>query len=468
MAVPHPDIKGFIIAGTQSDIGKTSVSLGLMRLFTRRGLNVSPFKVGPDYIDPGHHSRACGRPSYNLDSFMCPTKYVRNLFSEVSLNSNIAIVEGVMGLFDGASPIKDTGSTAEIAKLIGLPIVLIINGEATARSAAALVQGFINFDPALNFLGVIANRVNHPGHANIIKAAIEKYTKTKFLGYLPNNPELTLPSRHLGVFQSHEQQENFYDKWASHLEQHIDISLILKSIRSFKKDHLDAGSRPALRWKGKLSKKTFKVAVAKDEAFAFCYQDTLDVISHYGGEIQFFSPLKDRQLPKDCDWVYLPGGYPELHVKQLSANKAMIQCIRDFGKSGKVIVGECGGMMYLGKSINDEENKKFPMVGLFNYSTTMHPKKLTLGYRTLKPLDNDTVKSNLILKGHEFHYSSFNKNMETTLMEHSNGRTNIQVQDGYNNKNCFAFYSHLYWGSSGEWLKYILHKVESNLIKEPN
>ncbi|MDA0691667.1 MAG: cobyrinate a,c-diamide synthase [Nitrospinae bacterium] len=468
MTFPHQNVKGLIIAGTQSDIGKTSVTLGLMRLLTRRGLNVSPFKVGPDYIDPGHHSRACGRPSYNLDSVMCPPKYVRNLFSEVSRKSDIAIAEGVMGLFDGASPIKDKGSTAEIAKLTGLPIILIFNGEATARSAAALVQGFVNFDPALNFLGVIANRVNHPGHANIIKAAIEKYTTTKFLGYLPNNPELTLPSRHLGLFQSHEQQDSLYDKWADHLEQHFNIPKILKSINASKKKPIREILNPVPRWTGKQAKKTFKVAVARDEAFAFCYQDTLDVISHYGGEIHFFSPIKDRQLPKNCDWVYLPGGYPELHLKKLSANKAMIQCIRDFGNSRKVIVGECGGLMYLGKSILDEKNHSFPMVGLFDFSTTMNPKKLTLGYRILSFKQKKEIKKDLLMKGHEFHYSSFVNNNETPRMQYLNGKKNVEVKDGYVYKNCFAFYSHIYMGSSTEWLKYILNKVESSSIKEPN
>lgn len=454
MTISHQNVKGLIIAGTSSDIGKTSVSLGLMRLLTQRGLNVSPFKVGPDYIDPGHHSRACGRPSYNLDSFMCSKPYVRKLFLEISSKSDISIGEGVMGLFDGASPIKDQGSTAEIAKLTGLPIVLIFNGAATARSAAALVQGFLNFDPELNFLGVIANRVNHSGHANIIKAAIEKYTSTKFLGYLPTDPSLTLPSRHLGLFQSHEKKESFYNKWADHLERHINIPFILKSIGLNKK-----GASSTLRWAWKKGKRTYKVGIAKDEAFAFCYQDTLDIISHYGGEIQFFSPLKDKQLPKDCDWIYLPGGYPELHLKTLSTNKSMLRSIKEFGNSGKVIVGECGGMMVLGISISDEKNKSFPMVGLFNFSTTMNPKKLTLGYRNLKFQQSDTKKKPFSMRGHEFHYSGFIKNLETPCMKISNGKNSTETNDGYVYKNCFAFYSHIYWGSSSDWLKFILDKI---------
>jgi cobyrinic acid a,c-diamide synthase len=459
MPVPHQNVKGFIIAGTRSDVGKTSVSLGLMRLLTRRGLNVMPFKVGPDYIDPGHHSRACGRPSYNLDSFMCTPNYVRKLFSDVAQSADIAIAEGVMGLFDGASPIKDKGSTAEIAKLLNLPILLIFNGEAMARSSAALVQGFFNFDPRLKFLGVIANRVNRKGHADLIKAAIEKYTSTKLLGHIPTDTRLTLPSRHLGLLQSHENQDSFYDQWADHLERHINIPLLLKSIDSTKEEPVKEPSKPTPRWTRKQTNNNFKVAIAKDDAFAFCYQDTLDVISHYGGDIHFFSPLNDNRLPNECDWVYLPGGYPELHLKQLSDNKTMIQSIKEHGNSGKLIVGECGGMMYLGKNILNENNRSYPMIGLFNFSTTLSPKILTLGYRNLSFRQNNTVEKNFGMKGHEFHYSSFLENRETPQMQTSNGKRKAEIKDGYVYKNCFAFYSHIYFGSSTEWLTFILNRI---------
>lgn len=459
---------GIIIAGTSSGIGKTSVSLGLMRLLTRKGHTVMPFKVGPDYIDPGHHSRACGRPSYNLDSFMCSSKYVCDLFAEISKKSDIAVVEGVMGLFDGASPKSDKGSTAEIAKLLDLPIILIFNGEATARSAAALVQGFINFDPALKFLGVIANRVNHPNHAKILKAAIEHYTPVPFLGSLPSTPDLTLPSRHLGLFQSHENQESFYDKWADHLERHLNIPSILRIIKASKKNVSKENSKPTLRWKKKQAKFSFRVAVAKDEAFAFCYQDTLDVLSHFGGEIHFFSPLNDKELPAGCDWVYLPGGYPELHAKKLSANNSMRQCIKFFGNSGKVIVAECGGMMYLGKNIMDENNFSHAMAGLFSFSTSMNKKKLTLGYRNLKyrPVDGST--KDLFLKGHEFHYSSFVKNMETPQMQQTKRGKPTKIMDGYVYKNCFALYSHVYWASSINWVNFILAKMNDPAASGPS
>ena len=455
--------KGFVIAGTQSDIGKTSVSLGLMRLLTRQGVAVMPFKVGPDYIDPGHHSRACGRPSFNLDSFMCSKPYVRKLFSEVSQNSDMAIVEGVMGLFDGASPRSEKGSTAEIAKLLDLPVLLIINGEATARSAAALVQGFLKFDPQVKFLGVIANRVNHPGHAAILKSAIEHYTSTKFLGFIPLNKELTLPSRHLGLFQSHENREILYDKWADHLQRHIDVPKILKiAASSNRKKKI---SQPVLRWPAKKLEFLFKIAIARDAAFAFCYQDTLDVLAHHGGEIHFFSPLKDKRLPRDCDGLYFPGGYPELYAKKLSANKAMIECVKTFAGSGKVVVGECGGMMYLGKSITDEKNRLHPMTGLFNYSTTMTPKKLTLGYRILKYRPKKPEEA-FLFRGHEFHYSDFSCNKEKPQMQETRGGKFSQTRDGYFHKNCFAFYSHIYWASSNSWLKFLLGKMQSTQMAQ--
>ena len=451
---------GFVIAGTHSGVGKTSITVGFMRLLTRRGLCVQPFKIGPDYIDPGHHTRACERPAYNLDSFMSSRKYVQYLFQDVAQKSDVSVVEGVMGLFDGAFSKKEKGSTAEIAKLLNLPVILIFNGEAVARSAAALVKGFLDFDSDVKFLGVIANRVTHPKHAEMLKQAIERYTRAHFLGHLPSAPELSIPSRHLGLFQSHENQSALYDQWAEHLEKHLDIDAVLRKARVPQTITSRKKAPTVFRWPRKPSSFAFNVAVARDDAFQFCYQDTLDCLAHNGGQIQYFSPMRDKKLPDGADWIYLPGGYPELHAKKLSSNRKMLQVIRAFGESGKVIVGECGGLMYLGQSITDEKNKIFPMTGLFDFSTSLHKKKLTLGYRKLTYRPNGDSKKIFVLTGHEFHFSSFTENKETPQMTQRSKETGSPVKDAYRVKNCFALYSHIYWPSSSGWLNYILNTVE--------
>ena len=208
MLIEKPkSLPGIVIAGTHSSVGKSSIAIGLMQLLKRKGWSIKPFKVGPDYIDPGHHNRACGSPSYNLDTVMTSPNYVKSLFNDVMQKSDFAIVEGVMGLFDGASPKSEKGSTAEIAKLLNLPILLVFDARAMARSAAALVNGFLSMDKNLRFIGAVANNVNSPKHKSFLKDAIEYYTPLKLLGCIPNKPDLEIPSRHLGLVQGIEQKE---------------------------------------------------------------------------------------------------------------------------------------------------------------------------------------------------------------------------------------------------------------------
>jgi len=437
--------KGFIIAGTHSSVGKSSISVGFMRLLRRTGYSIKPFKVGPDYIDPSHHQRACEIPSYNLDTVMCSKQYVTRLFDKIMGEDDLAIVEGVMGLHDGASAKSEKGSAAEVSKLLDLPVILVIDGQAMARSAGALVKGFQMMDPKIKFLGVIANHVQSPGHKKLIKEAIEYHTGIRLLGCLPTDKSLHIPSRHLGLRQGYEQDSHIYEQWATHIESNIDVSLIKKHLK-LKKPVRPPKNSKAITLSSIAPR--FKVAVAKDEAFQFIYQDTLDFFERKGGIVTFFSPLHDKKLPDEQDWVYLPGGYPELHAKTLSANKAIRSDIYKYYKSGKTIIGECGGLMYLGRNIIDEKGKSNPMVGIFNYSTTLKHKKLTLGYRHLKI----KKEKGLNFKGHEFHYSSLNKNKEPHIAISSNK----ELSDGFRKRNALAFYTHIYWGSNDPWLKYIL------------
>lgn len=427
-----------------------------MRSLKRKGINIKPFKVGPDYIDPSHHARASGTPSYNLDTWMCTPQYIQQLCAEVLGVDGIAVVEGVMGLFDGAYSKKNTASSAEIASILKLPIVLVVDGKAMARSVAALVNGFLQFDPSLDFLGVIANRVNSPGHAKILKDAIEHYTSAKFLGHLPDKPDLKINNRHLGLFQGHEQQDHLYDLWADHIDKHIDINYLLKKTCKVRHTKKTLKSGTARRWKIKF-KKPFTVAIAKDQAFQFVYQDTLDMFLHAGGAIKLFSPLSDHHLPENIDWVYIPGGYPELYAKQLSSNKTMLEQIHQFGKSKKPIVAECGGLMYLGKSVISESSEEHSMAGLFKFSTTMNPKRMTLGYRQLQY--RLPTGENMLIKGHEFHFSSLTNNRESPQMSQ---QVSNQVQDGYRYKNCIALYTHIYWATSPQWLNFILSLIKTS------
>ncbi|PIR01690.1 MAG: cobyrinic acid a,c-diamide synthase [Nitrospinae bacterium CG11_big_fil_rev_8_21_14_0_20_45_15] len=445
---------GFIVSATHSGAGKSSLTAGLMRLFSRKGYQVAPFKSGPDYIDPSHHERACSRPSYNLDTKMCSKSYVRKLFEETSHSANMVIAEGVMGLFDGASATNETGSTAQIAKLIGLPVLFVFNGSAMARSSAALVKGFKEFDPDLRFLGVVANKVNGARHAEMIRRAVESHTGLPFLGHLPFDPKLEISSRHLGLQLGAEQTDDLYERWADHVENHLDIKKILRLAEI---PLLENRKPPRSRWNHSTTIKPFTVAVARDSAFQFIYQDTLDQFRFYGGSIQFFSPIADKTIPNGADWLYLPGGYPELFAKQLSENTTMRKSIRLWGQSGKPVVAECGGMMYLGKSLTTEEGTKFKMAGLFQFETTLNPKRMTLGYRDLK-FDSGT-KETIRLKGHEFHFSHFSNNPEKPQMTSDTKASNPAVADGYVFKNSIASYTHIYWGADSKWLKHILSKL---------
>ena len=447
---------GLIISATHTSAGKSSLSIGLMRLLKRKGFHIQPFKVGPDYIDPGHHKIACSHSSYNLDSWMCSPLYLKTLYNEVMRPGQLAIIEGVMGLFDGAYSKKDKGTTGEIAKLFNLPIILIVDGSTSARSIAALVKGFTEFDPDLNFLGVIANRVNHSRHAKLLREAITHYTPIKFLGNLPYDAKLTIPDRHLGLKQGMEQDDALYENWANHIEKHINLNFILKHIDSQPSKQISLPQKRYLRWGTPPKTSPFSVGIAKDECFQFIYQDTLDLIQHCGGKIKFFSPVKDFHLPGNIDWLYFPGGYPELRLNELSQNNALKTEIKQFGNSGKAIIAECGGMMYLGETIVSEQGVAHPMVGIFNYSTSLKNKSMTLGYRRLK----HTSSTGPTLKGHEFHYSKLIKNRENPIMVQKNTGKTLDIFDGYRRKNCLATYSHIYWGNSKKYLQNLLNSTK--------
>lgn len=430
--------KGFVIAAPGSNSGKTTFTLALCRLFKNRGMEVQPFKCGPDYIDTLHHSRAAGTPSINLDTFMMSGEHVQQLFQDYASGADVAIVEGVMGLFDGA--VKAEGSTAEIAKLLDLPVVLVVNASAMAYSVAPLLHGLKTFDPLVKVAGVVFNFVRTESHYTFLKEACED-VGLKALGYLPPNEAIKIPSRHLGLFIENSFEQTI-EQAARHVEAHIDVEALLACGKA-----LPEAVKPAKT----VSQKKYKIAVARDEVFSFTYHQNLKKFEELG-EILWFSPLHDSTLP-EVDIVYLAGGYPELHLAPLSGNSIMKRAIAAFAAKGGIIIAECGGMMYLGQSIIDEGGNSFPMAGVFDFSTSMENKKLTLGYRKV-------LFNKLIFTGHEFRYSSLVHQQELPSVANIYSARGIEVNTKlYRYNNVLASYVHFYW-AEGKRLEQLLEELE--------
>ncbi|MDR0287129.1 MAG: cobyrinate a,c-diamide synthase, partial [Clostridiales bacterium] len=375
-----------LIGAISSGSGKTTLTLGLLRAFRNRKMKVQPFKCGPDYIDTKYHELASGAKSINLDLFLSSEKHVKEIYAKYASLSDVAITEGVMGLFDGYD--KMQGSSALIAEKLNIPVILILNAKSMAYSVAPLLYGFKNFHKSLNLVGVIFNMVNTESHYKFLSDACND-AGVKPLGYLPKNEELTVPSRYLGLNISHNFLfDEFADKTAVFVEKYIDIDNLL---------HLtEQGIESATVTDGKSCFPPMRSAVASDEAFNFSYHENIEYLKKRG-LVSFFSPLRDKELPK-ADFVYLPGGYPELYLDELSYNKSMLDDIRRYIEQGGQLLAECGGMMYLSSSITDSEGKEYPMVDIFQQKATMEEMKLTLGYRRFK-------YNNIDVKGHEFHYS---------------------------------------------------------------
>lgn len=421
--------KAFVIAAPWSNSGKTTFTLALCRLLNRKGVKVQPFKCGPDYIDTLHHGRAAGMPGINLDSFMMSEQHVQQLLNEYASAADVAVVEGVMGLFDGA--VKSEGSTAAIAKLLNLPVVLVMNANAMAYSVAPLIHGLNTFDPEINIAGVVFNFVRTESHYAFLKEACED-VGVKALGYLPPNDEIKIPSRHLGL-HIEDRFNEVIEKAADHLENHIALDVLLECGREIV---------PARQQRKPTVSKGYRIAVAKDEVFTFTYFQNLRMFEELG-EVTYFSPLHSASLP-EADLLYLAGGYPELYLEQLSGNKAMHEAIADFAAKGGKIIAECGGMMYLGRSIIDEEGNAFPMAGIFPFSTSMQNKKLSLGYRkvTFQP----GLAEQFLLTGHEFRYSTLLNKESTASVARVLSARGLEVSTGiYRYKNVLASYVHFYW-----------------------
>jgi cobyrinic acid a,c-diamide synthase len=507
-------MKRIVIAAPASGSGKTTVTLGIMAALKRRGQQVAPFKVGPDFIDPGYHRLATGATSVNLDGWICGRQFVRETFEHHAAGADIAVIEGVMGLFDGVDGTSEAGSTAELAKHLGAPVVLVLDARSQARSAAALVHGFATFDPELRLAGVIFNNVASENHQMILcNAVAAALPGVAVLGCLPKDPKLAIPSRHLGLCTVDENplSEEFLSHLVGVIERHLDVERLLAlepvqgKDRRFKQGNRVSSRKagfnrygdPQTVWRRRPLRKSFpvpstsaagvpgvpalakaplsppanppalrplpfkgrdrvgmgfddvRIAVARDAAFCFVYEDNLRLLREQGAELHFFSPLRDAALPEDVSGIYLPGGYPELFAPSLAANETLKNNIAAAIEAGMPVYAECGGFIYLTRGVVTDRDHH-PFVGIFPVQTRMLPRRKALGYREVTLSDDSIIgPKGSRARGHEFHYSEMEPmpDMVERLYEVSKNEFSLG-REGYRYKNCLASYIHLHFGSS--------------------
>lgn len=441
-----------VVAGVSSGVGKTTVTLGLLEAFRRRGVTVQAFKVGPDFIDPGFHALITGRPSYTLDSWMCSRETVVATVAAQAVDADLALVEGVMGCFDGAEGKSEEGSTAEVAKWLGAPVVLVVDARAMARSAGAVVLGFECFDLELRLAGVIFNRVAGSTHYRWLSDSVSGSCRAIPLGFLPRRDSLALPERHLGLVTAIEQglPREFLDELAGAIEQSVDLDRLLALAAS--QIQRSAGAGVAMggpSGRQPVAQVKARIGVARDRAFQFYYPANFDLLRSAGAELVFWSPLQDAGLP-EVDALYLGGGYPEVYARELSSNRAVLEAVKEFAGAGRPVYAECGGLMYLAESLEDEAGHAYPMVGLLPASVRMKPKRLTLGYAEVEVTrETPLAPAGTTLRGHEFHASQIGEvpasvqRAYTVRMRRNEGAR----AEGYLVGNALMSYIHLHFGS---------------------
>ncbi|MEU3500241.1 cobyrinate a,c-diamide synthase [Streptomyces hundungensis] len=409
-----------VIAAPASGSGKTTVTTGLMAAFTGAGLTVSPHKVGPDYIDPGYHSLATGRPGRNLDAYMCGPELVAPLFAHGAQGCDLAVVEGVMGLYDGASGLGELASTAQVAKLLRAPVVLVVDASSQSRSVAALVHGFVSWDPEVRVGGVILNKVGSDRHEALLREAMED-VGVPVLGALRRAPQVDTPSRHLGLVPVAERRTDAVDAVAAmgeQVRQGCDLEGLLALARTAPPLGVDAwepgtiqplrrsesrgpgAERPVREGaeRGRSSARRPVIAVAGGSAFTFSYAENTELLTAAGAEVVTFDPLKDEQLPPDTDGLVIGGGFPEVYAAELSANERLRKAVAELARSGAPVAAECAGLLYLARSLDGQ-----PMCGVLDADARMSG-RLTLGYREAVAVrDNSLAAAGTRLRGHEFH-----------------------------------------------------------------
>ncbi len=439
MSIPM-EKRGLIIAATGSNTGKTTITLAIAGALRKRGLKVAPFKCGPDYLDPTYLAKAAGKECENLDPWMMGSKGLEEVLSHAMKEADIAIVEGVMGLFDGVAGTQE-GSTAEVAALLGLPVVLVLDASGMSATAGAMFHGLRGFDNRVNIKGLICNRVAGKTHRRMLEDATGREF---FCGAIPRmEGALTLKSRHLGLLKADERslEEATLDGLIDIAEKHVDVDKLLEIAEPLYGMPEEGGTMSTA------DSPTVRIAIARDDAFHFYYPYNLWLLRSLGAELVEFSPLVDRGLPEDVDGVYMGGGYPECFAKELSANRGMLRSIRGAALSGMPVYGECGGLIYLCDRIRLTDGSLFPMAGIIEAECVMYERLKALGY-----VEVETTGPSILgpegtrMRGHQFRYSEIRPTGRThCIYRVKTMRTGEMTQEGYMVESVVASYVHLHW-----------------------
>jgi cobyrinic acid a,c-diamide synthase len=466
---PSGKIPRLVIAATGSGAGKTTATVALMGALRTRGLEVAAFKCGPDYLDPTYHERAAGVRSHNLDGWMMDRDAVIATFARASAGADVAVIEGMMGLFDSATPTGDEGSTAQIAKWLEAPVILVTDASGVARTIAAVALGFARFDPAVRVAGMICNRVGSRGHLDLLRAA---RPEVPIVGGFPASADLAFPERHLGLLMADESTvpQRLLDGWSRLAADWLDLDAILEIARSA--PALEAGSVFGASERDSASRPRCRIGVAYDAAFHFYYEDNLNRLRSLGAEIVNFSPIRDRELP-EFDGLYFGGGYPEAFARELSSNGAMLAAIRGFAARGGVIYAECGGLMYLTDSIRTIDGATWPMAAIIPGVAAMSDRLQALGYvEVVTRADSILGPARTRFRGHQFRYST---------LENTDGASRIDniydvaprwggapFAEGYRVGNVLASYVHAHWASNPDVAEALVGACErSRVARQP-
>jgi cobyrinic acid a,c-diamide synthase len=452
-----------VIAGTGSGVGKTTLTIGVMAALMKKGLTVQGFKCGPDYIDPSYHTAVTKRNSRNLDSWMLTKDLVLDIFTHGSQGSDISIIEGVIGFFDGKSPETNEGSTAEISMITKSPVLLVVNCESMARSAAAIVKGFQLFAEGPYIVAVIANKVGSEGHYQLVKKAIEQECHVPVIGYLKRELDIEIPERHLGLIPSMERGEldSFFDKVGTLVSETVDIDRLLELAVA---EPLEASRESSIFEKQR--EHLVKVAVAKDSAFNFYYPENLEIMEAKGIEIVYFSPLADEEIPDDADGLYIGGGFPEEFAQDLACNLKSMRSVKQAIEGGLPTLAECGGFMYLTEFIETTDMKKFEMAGVIPGSVHMQTKLAALGYREITGQNGNFILEDMSARGHEFHYSTFQAVEEDIPYAYETIGMRGVSKEGYLLHNLAAGYTHFHFASCLEMVENWIKKCLENRGKD--
>jgi len=444
-----------VVAGTHSGAGKTTIASGLMAALVNRGLRVAPFKVGPDFIDPSYHALATGRPGRNLDAFLSGPDLIGPLFAHGARRADVAIVEGVMGLFDGKSGGGELASTAHVAKLLDAPVVLVVDARAMARSAAAMVHGYATFDSELNVAGVVLNRVGSATHEKMLREALAPLG-IPVLGVLRRDDAISTPDRHLGLVPAAERRREAresIDALGTVVARSLDLDAVMRLASS-------AGSLCAEPWNPEAPEEErtpgVRVAVAAGPSFSFLYEENVELMEGAGAEVIPFDPTSDEELPDGTDALYLGGGFPETYADALSANEPMKESVARFAGEGRPVVAECGGLLYLARELDGK-----PMCGVLDVAARMTD-RLTLGYREARAThDSPLAEENASVRGHEFHYSAVEPGAGQSPAWDLAGRG----VEGFVAGGVHASYLHTHWAAVPELPRRLLRTAKRTEVR---